>query len=1141
MSKKYSVNDAVWIAAALMSAEVYTNNPEATKSDMFFKQADIVKRAQAFTENKVDSARVSWWVNADNENATHNYLRADSDGTTRRLAMIDEFAEKTYPGDLDYDDLVTMNGEKITMEELYFFVYEQYPSVILGEKQFVNPGIDYAGVLTYLENNQEIPYSNPEAKGISIEKKKELLAIKQRGQAAVSEMKKMAAQAEQLYKLDKCLPGSWLDGSNTKTRRYLWTQMKYMSDNTNPVSISIFVEKGSNDKAYFRISLEIKNDSTDKAGMEQYHKHFDLKQKPGLVYVAGSNEWGNPEVLKEDQKVVKEKVAGGAYKKVQICKIVEQKQGKTNDQYHQEVMKAIGEIMPYYEHVLGKGASKEEKRCWMLNWNPEKWPWEEYDEWCQGTKVGEKYIIAWTCSSKQPSLGEDVFLMKTGEQPRGIMAHGHVVKESYEAPHYDQAKAEEGKIALHIDVEFDWIQNVDAGEKILSQDDLKHKYPSHQWSSMSSGIEIKEPIATVLKEEWNNLINNTDDGFWPSFEEYDPELTKEDWINFINEVEKPDHPSPMKMLVGMLELGGQASCKQLSEVYGGKPNAYIGCTSSLGRRAKKYFGKPGCMDDGQERVFVLPFQGKRMPGESGEYYVYRIRPELKAALAEIDLSEFSPYYDDENKGETVKMKTIDFSKNTILYGPPGTGKTYGTAVYAAAIIEKKAIEEVKAEPYDEVFARYNKYKEDGLVAFTTFHQSYGYEEFIEGIKPVIGDGSEGIGYTIEDGVFKAFCEGAKMPDNKIVDHNAKIWKVVLQSGNLVSSNTVKFECFNKGKIMYDWKTKEEHAGTYAFSQIAHFQEKVNVGDIVVTYAGSGTDIDAIGIVTGDAEYDEKKPSFRWSRSVEWLEINRVRNIKELNGNKYFDNDQLQNLKRVSIAELLKLVEPQSFTPNDKNYVFIIDEINRGNISKIFGELITLIEDTKRAGMDEAASAVLPYSEQPFSVPSNIYILGTMNTADRSIALMDTALRRRFEFIEMMPDANVLRAIGADKVEDLDVAAMLEKINERITFLYDREHTIGHAFFTKLAKKPTVDTLKSIFEKSVIPLLQEYFYEDYQKIQLVLGDNGKSDDTHKFILDTDVKVKDIFKGSVDDVIDLPEKKYTINQEAFSNIDSYKEII
>ena len=167
----------------------------------------------------------------------------------------------------------------------------------------------------------------------------------------------------------------------------------------------------------------------------------------------------------------------------------------------------------------------------------------------------------------------------------------------------------------------------------------------------------------------------------------------------------------------------------------------------------------------------------------------------------------------------------------------------------------------------------------------------------------------------------------------------------------------------------------------------------------------------------------------------------------------------------------------------KPCVFVIDEINRGNISKIFGELITLIEDTKREGLPEQASAILPYSGESFSVPSNVYILGTMNTADRSITLMDTALRRRFQFFEMMPDPEVLRKLGADKVGELDVAAMLKIINERITFLYDREHTIGHAFFTKLKDSPNIATLASIFRKSIIPLLQEYFYEDYQKIQV----------------------------------------------------------
>lgn len=363
--------------------------------------------------------------------------------------------------------------------------------------------------------------------------------------------------------------------------------------------------------------------------------------------------------------------------------------------------------------------------------------------------------------------------------------------------------------------------------------------------------------------------------------------------------------------------------------------------------------------------------------------------------------------DKENKTEVV------YDKNMILYGHPGTGKTYSTAIYAVAICDNKNVEELK-ENYNDVMERYNALLKEGRVKFVTFHQSYGYEEFIEGIKPVLNN-QNGIGYTIENGAFKAFCKDATKVEGEN-SHNA---------------------------------------------------------------------------VAGDNDAD----------------VSMEQQDKEL--------------------------------PN-KNYVFVIDEINRGNISKIFGELITLIEDTKRAGMDEARTAVLPYSGDLFSVPSNVYILGTMNTADRSISLMDTALRRRFQFIEMMPDVAILEKIGANRVGDLDIALMLKTINERITYLYDREHTIGHAFFTKLAKDPSVDTLRSIFEKSVIPLLQEYFYEDYQKIQFVLGDNEKEDE-FKFIRDEELNVKNIFKGNVEEALDLPEKNYTINKDALGKLQSYKDII
>ena len=358
------------------------------------------------------------------------------------------------------------------------------------------------------------------------------------------------------------------------------------------------------------------------------------------------------------------------------------------------------------------------------------------------------------------------------------------------------------------------------------------------------------------------------------------------------------------------------------------------------------------------------------------------------------------YQSGPQQGGAIMASSKKIGLNTILYGPPGTGKTYNAVVWAVAICEQgsKTLADVEAEAaadYGAVKARYDQYLKDGRIAFTTFHQSYAYEDFIEGIKPKTVDnaGKKEVVYPTLPGSFRRFCEKAK-----------------------------------------------------------------------------------------PAEGEEPRPC-----------------------------------------------------------VFIIDEINRGNISKIFGELITLIEPSKREGAPEAMSAKLPYSGKDFSVPLNVYILGTMNTADRSIALMDTALRRRFSFEEMMPDANVLRNLGIDKVtaggKTLDVAAMLEAMNRRIEALYDREHTLGHALFMRLNGSCDLETLASVFEDSIVPLLQEYFYEDYEKIQLVLGDNAK-DDAHKFVKDI-ANDSSIFKGSAD--VQLPEKRYEVNLSAFYNIDSYIGII
>jgi len=224
------------------------------------------------------------------------------------------------------------------------------------------------------------------------------------------------------------------------------------------------------------------------------------------------------------------------------------------------------------------------------------------------------------------------------------------------------------------------------------------------------------------------------------------------------------------------------------------------------------------------------------------------------------------------------------------------------------------------------------------------------------------------------------------------------------------------------------------------------------------------------------------------------------------------------------CDLSKDKRQKFFNGSTPKYAIFIDEINRGNISKIFGELITLIEPSKRLGADNEIMVELPYSKEKFGVPSNLYIIGTMNTADRSIALMDTALRRRFEFVEMMPEYDNLNKIN---IEGINIGEMLKTINERIEYLYDRDHTIGHAYFIDVSD---LKTLANVFKNKILPLLQEYFYDDWEKIRLVLG-------VSQFIKEKK-PAKVLFKSDTDYIDD--KILYEIDKEAFYDEQNYLKI-
>lgn len=633
--------------------------------------------------------------------------------------------------------------------------------------------------------------------------------------------------------------------------------------------------------------------------------------------------------------------------------------------------------------------------------------------------------------------------------------------------------------------------------------------------------------------------------YWPSLEEYNPGITAEMWKSVLC---NPSVTSPenLDMLQKMMKLGGESTCAHLAEAFGNTAGFYNALGTGFAGKVKKHFHCPDCIDpedndEERSRVYVVPFIGRYVMENGNKRYSWRLRDELKEALTHIDLPN------------PTQKSVTDVGLNTILYGPPGTGKTYHTVIYAVAIIENKELSAVEKEDYAEVLERYNEYKAQGRIEFTTFHQSYGYEEFIEGIRPTItpddADGESGdIQYSVQPGVFKRFCERAERPivvanaDYGISD-SPNIWKVSLEG---TGDNPTRTECLKNNHIRIGWDdygkdiTDETDFSVSGGRVVLNaFINKMQVGDIVLSCYSAST-IDAIGVVTGEYEWHDEYASLKRLRKVNWIVKDIRENILAINGGTSMTLASVCRLN-ISLADVYQLIEkyqPKQIAPNnvrDENYVFIIDEINRGNISKIFGELITLIEASKRVGLPEEMTVRLPYSQKLFGVPKNVYIIGTMNTADRSIATIDTALRRRFLFREMLPDPKVLEGIS---VEDLSISELLARLNKRITVLYDREHTIGHAYFMPLKASPTVETLAEIFTNNIIPLLQEYFYEDYEKIRLVLGDNKKSNPEEQFIVAKENDYAELF-GDIEVGLD-DGYSYEINYAAFGNIEAYRSI-
>jgi len=480
----------------------------------------------------------------------------------------------------------------------------------------------------------------------------------------------------------------------------------------------------------------------------------------------------------------------------------------------------------------------------------------------------------------------------------------------------------------------------------------------------------------------------------------------------------------------------------------------------------------------------------------------------------------TPVFEGENNlEEGAHMAARTYPVNLIYYGPPGTGKTYTTIETAVGICDGHVPADRAA-----VVKLFKELEEKQRISFVTFHQSYSYEDFVEGIRPVMaGDAAEegapaenGISYECRPGVLRTLCALAKSAvktqrhESGVDLVHGKVWKMSLGDVNQQGVAYLYDQCLELGEIRLGYGQQQDFTGCddrdgvtarlrevdpdispndYNITSIHHFKNVMAAGDLVVVSDGN-TKFRAIGRITGPYRYDPDQ-DFQNVRPVEWLATFDESLPYEKILRKRFSQMTLYQLsKKVLREDALQELLARDQSGVVENHVLIIDEINRGNIAKIFGELISLIEQDKRLGAPNELTAILPYSGERFGVPANLYIIGTMNTADRSIALLDTALRRRFQFAELMPEpALVPGANGDGTIADgvggvVDLRAMLTAINQRIRFLLNRDQTIGHAYFIEVK---TLDGLRRVMAQQVIPLLQEYFYEDWHRIQLVLRD------------------------------------------------------
>ena len=583
------------------------------------------------------------------------------------------------------------------------------------------------------------------------------------------------------------------------------------------------------------------------------------------------------------------------------------------------------------------------------------------------------------------------------------------------------------------------------------------------------------------------LLNNQKSHFFGFRPDRKPGDIENLWRLFVKVVKKENFENEYNALLGQFLIGVNITMA----LFWVRPEDFLAFDSSNRAYMKRRYG------------IVLP---NRAPAYSAYMSILNdIKKKMKeGVIKEKTFCELSAnaYNGALNGAEQTRYDDIvgiwRRRKNIVLHGAPGTGKTYDVPELAVRLCDPSFMS--KGRSREEIVSRYNQLKDDGRLTFTTFHQSLDYEDWIEGLRPVVNEASQ-VTYEIEDGVFKRLCEAAersKLEGNQYgISSESDVWKVSLKR---TGDNDVRKDCMEKDYIRIGWdeygdEISDETDGSSRNDngkQILNaYINEMKVGDIVMS-CYSSKEIDAIGVITGDYRYDESLPAYKRIRPVHWLIKGKRENIVERNGGKEMVESTVYHLNSISLEDVEAILEKYGVfieqKEDDKPYVMVIDELNRGNVSKVFGELITLLEADKRKGSKNEESVKLPYSKKSFHVPDNVYLIATMNTADRSLGSLDYAIRRRFAFIAERPigladdrfNAELFEKVSRLFVKNFDAykasgwdATMRLLPADTLSDEYRPEDVwIGHSYFL-MQDEEGVDNTRERILYELIPLLEEY--------------------------------------------------------------------